>query len=155
MIYDVNMIRGDECGLNFLTCVLQLRKIPEKYQPESCPDWGYSMDTLDERQRRYLLATAVVGTFNKTILFFLFHLTFREQYKYRRLHLHSGPGFYSRSGQFPNWCFLGVSLNGKTNVRKFRPYLSQVSFDCHTLKPYSSVYRRRRSLSLAVVHGCK
>ena len=81
MINDVLTIHGDECGPNFLTFVSQLRKTAEKLQPGNYPALKYSMDTLEERLRRYLWATAVVRAFNKTKLFCFFHLTFRKQCK--------------------------------------------------------------------------
>ena len=80
-INDVHMIRGDECGRNFLTFVSQLRKPAERPQSGNYPDLKYSTDTLEERLWCYLWATAVVRTFNKTKLFSLFHLTFRKQCK--------------------------------------------------------------------------
>ena len=81
MINDVHMIRGDECGSNFLTFVSQLRKTAENPQRGKYPDRKYSTDALEERLRRYLWATALARTFNKTKLFSLFHLTFRKQCK--------------------------------------------------------------------------
>ena len=59
------MIRGDDCGLNFLTCVLQLRKYPGKPQPGNCFDRGSNPGPLYERQSRYPSTTAVVPRIGK------------------------------------------------------------------------------------------
>ena len=45
MINDVHMIRGDECGTNFLTFVSQLRKTAEKLQPGYYPTLKCITDT--------------------------------------------------------------------------------------------------------------
>ena len=45
--FDDQMIAGDECRLNFLTLVMQLRK---KSQPRNLPDRGSNPGPLHERR---------------------------------------------------------------------------------------------------------
>ena len=52
--YDGQMIPGDDCGLNFLTFALQLRKTPENPQPGNRSYRGSYLGPLREKQRRYL-----------------------------------------------------------------------------------------------------
>ena len=47
---DVHMIRGDECGPNFLTFVSQLRKTVEKLQPGNYPARSNVLPMAEKRK---------------------------------------------------------------------------------------------------------
>ena len=47
--YDGQMISGDECGLNVMTFVLELRENPGKTQPGNLPDRGLKPGSLREK----------------------------------------------------------------------------------------------------------